>query len=66
MGISAYARWEDAFKRTNHCDQCGIDLADSVEDDLCKEAFDYTNGEVCCDLCSEQIVEANGQFGVGA
>lgn len=65
MGISAYARWEDAFNRAKCCGECGIDLADSVEDDLCKEAFDYTN-EITCDNCAEQIVEANGQFGVGA
>lgn len=43
------------------CTECGevVDTGPNVE------AFELS-GIACCDLCAEEIVEANGQFGVGA
>lgn len=63
MGISAYARQEDAFNRHAECEHCGEDFEEDFEPSV--EAFEIC-GDVICGDCAEQIFEDNGQFGAGA
>lgn len=43
------------------CEACG----EEIDGPYNHEAWDYT-GEYYCDECAEQVIEDNGQFGVGA